>query len=211
MPSLEWNRKWGPMLAGFEPTADEPHWGDVWGDPEECPEYLEVRRRHLEPHLVPEIDILEIGAGGGRWTQYLLPCARRLVAVDLNPEAFDYLRRRFADHPRLDRLEFHRTDGFELAGVADATIDLVFTFDVFVHLEPDGIGWYLEEIERVLRPGGRAVVHYGDKRKPIAAENPGFSDMDRDKMDELLSATALKVLAHDDEVMFHSNVVVLER
>ena len=199
------------MLAEFEPSDDESHWGDRWGDPEDCPEYLEVRRRHLEPYLDPGADIVEIGAGGGRWTQYLLPSARRLIAVDLNPEAFDYLRHRFADHPHLDRMEFHRTDGFDLRSVADASIDLVFTFDVFVHLEPDGIGRYLVEIERVLRPGGRAVVHYGDKRKPIAARNPGFSDMDRDKMDALLAATGLKVLAHDDEVMFHSNVVVLQR
>ncbi len=199
------------MLAEFEPSDDESHWGDRWGDPEDCPEYLEVRRRHLEPYLDPGADIVEIGAGGGRWTQYLLPSARRLIAVDLNPEAFDYLRHRFADHPHLDRMEFHRTDGFDLRPVADGSIDLVFTFDVFVHLEPDGIGRYLVEIERVLRPGGRAVVHYGDKRKPIAARNPGFSDMDRDKMEGLLASTRLKVLAHDDEVMFHSNIVVLRR
>src|SRR5215213_8668759 len=209
MPSLEWNRKWGPMLAEFEQGPDEPHWGDRWGDPETFEPLLEVRRRFVEPYLRPGLDVLEIGSGGGRWTQYLLPAARRLVVVELNPESLDHLRRRFPAHA--DRIEFHRTSGYEMAAVPDGSIDLVFTFDVLVHVEPEGIAGYLGEIERVLRPGGRAVVHYGDKRKPIAAENPGFSDMDRERMDALLAATRLRVLEHDEEVMFHSNLVALEK
>ena len=209
MPSLDWNRKWGPMMSDWDASADEPNWGDRWGDPEQFEPLLEVRRRFVDPYLRPGLDVLEIGSGGGRWTQYLLPAARRLVIVEFNPESFDHLRRRFPAHA--DRLELYRTGGYEMDGVRDASIDLVFTFDVFVHLEPEGIGAYLGEIERVLRPGGRAVVHYGDKRKPIAAENPGFSDMDAERMTELLSRTRLRVLEHDTEVMFHSNLVALEK
>lgn len=209
MPPLEWNRKWGRMLAEFEESAQEPYWGDRWGDPETCEPYVEVHRRFVEPYLRPGLDVLEIGSGGGRWTQYLLPSARRLVVVELNPESFDHLRRRFPAY--LDRLEFQRTNGYEMSGVSGASIDLVFTFDVFVHLEPDGIGNYLAEIERVLRPGGRAIAHYGDKRKPVAAENPGFSDMDRARMESLLGTARLGVLDHDDEVMCHSNIIVLEK
>jgi len=210
MPSLEWNRKWGRMLTEFErDPGDEPYWGERWGDPETFAPLLEVRRRLLEPYLRPGQVVVEIGGGGGRWTRYLLPSAARLVVVELNPEAFEHLRRRFpAD---LERMEFHRTSGYDIAGVDDGAVDLVFTFDVFVHVEPAGIARYLAEIERVLRPGGRAIVHYADKRKPIAAENAGFSDMDRERMEALLAATGLTVLEHDDEVMFHSNVVVLER
>jgi cyclopropane fatty-acyl-phospholipid synthase-like methyltransferase len=96
-------------------------------------------------------------------------------------------------------------------GIAEASVDLVFTFDVFVHLEPEGIGAYLHEIERVLRPGGTAVVHYGDVRKDIAAHNPGFSRMTRAKMEELIAETGLRVLDHDDLIMFHSNLVALRR
>jgi SAM-dependent methyltransferase len=210
MPSLEWNRKWGPMLTEFErDPGDEPYWGHRWGDPETFAPLVEVRRRLLEPCLHPGQVVVEIGGGGGRWTKYLLRSARRLIVVELNPEAFEHLRRRFpADR---DRMEFHCTSGYEMPAVGEGEVDLVFTFDVFVHIEPDGIARYLAEIERVLRPGGRAIVHYADKRKSIAAENRGFSDMDRERMEALLARTRLRVLEHDDEVMFHSNVVVLER
>lgn len=188
MPSLDWNRKWNQMIASFVPHADEAHWGDRWGDPESFAPLLAVRREFIEAQLQPQHRVLEIGPGGGRMTQYLL-AAREVVAVDFNPAVFDYLRQRFAS--QLHKLQFYQTSGFELQGVADASIDFVFTFDVFVHLEAEGIAAYLREIARVLKPGCRAVVHYGDINKPIAADNPGFSRMTPDIMLALVAAAGL--------------------
>jgi SAM-dependent methyltransferase len=170
---------------------------------------LAVRRRFVEPYLSPGQIIVEIGSGGGRWTQYLLRQARQVIAVELNPESFDHLVRRFPEH--VDRLRFYPTSGYEMAGIPTGSIDLVFSFDVFVHVEPDGIAQYLAEIERVLRPGGRAVLHYGDVEKPIARANPGFSRMTRARMEELIARTRLSVLDHDTETVFHSNLVALAR
>lgn len=214
MPSLSWNKKWGQELAEFVPSSEEQHWGDRWGDPERDgararAAYIEVHRRYLEPYLRPALDVVEIGSGGGRWTKYLLPSARRLVVVELNPESFDYLLRRFPSYA--GRMEFYRTSGYEMTGVRDATIDLVFSFDVFVCVEPEGIAAYLDEIERVLRPGGRAVVLYADQTKPLAAEKAGYSDMDSERMDALLRATDLIVLEHDCDGMCDSNLIVVQK
>ena len=206
MPSLDWNRKWGAMISGFAPGADEEHFGDRWGHPDSFTPLLEVRRRFIEPYFAPGSTVLEIGSGGGRWTQFFQN-AGRLIVVEFNPESFDYLRRRFPDL----RFTPYQTSGYEMDGVEAESVDLVFTFDVFVHLEPAGIRAYLSEIERVLKPGGVAVVHYGDIRKEVARENPGFSRMTRSLMEELIAATRLRVLKHDEEIMFHSNLVALTR
>ena len=194
------------MISDFSPGAEEEHFGDRWGHPELFQPLLEMRRRFIVPYLVPGGTVLEIGAGGGRWTQYFR-CAGQLIIVEFNPESFDYLRRRF---PEL-RFKPYQTRGYEMAGVPNASVDLVFTFDVFVHLEPEGIQAYLIEIERVLKPGGVAVVHYGDIRKRTAAENPGFSRMTRAVMEELIAGTNLRDLDHDEETMVHSNLVALIR
>jgi SAM-dependent methyltransferase len=205
MPSLDWNRKWGSMIAGaLEP--DERHFGDRWGDPESFAPLLEARRRFIDPYFVPGGTVLEIGSGGGRWTQYFLD-AGELIVVEFNAEAFDYLRARF---PRRPFTAYH-TSGYEMHGVETASVDFLFTFDVFVHLEPSGIAEYLHEIERVLRPGGVAVVHYGDIRKDIARDNPGFARMTRAIMESLIAETALRTIDHDDTIMFHSNLVALAR
>lgn len=206
MPSLEWNRKWGRMIAEFAPGGAEREFGDRWGEPDRFAPLLGVRRRFIEPYAVPGGTVVEIGSGGGRWTQYLLD-AGHLTVVEYNPESFAYLRARF---PALAFTPY-RTSGYEMRGVASASADFVFTFDVFVHVEPDGIQAYLHEIERVLKPGAAAVVHYGDVRKPIAHENPGFSRMTRAHMDAMIAATGLRVVDHDEELMFHSNLVALRR
>jgi ubiquinone/menaquinone biosynthesis C-methylase UbiE len=206
MPSLDWNRKWGTMISEFSPAADEEHFGDRWGHPESFEPLLAMRRRFIDPYFVPGSTVLEIGAGGGRWTQYFQR-AGQLIVVEFNPESFASLRGRFPD------LHFtpYQTQGYEMSGIANASVDLVFTFDVFVHLEPEGIGAYLIEIERVLKPGGVAVVHYGEVRKEIARDNPGFSRMTRSLMEELVAAANLRELDHDEETMFHSNLVALTR
>lgn len=206
MPSLDWNRKWGAMMSDFAPGADEEYFGDRWGCTESFTPLLEVRRRFIEPYLVHGSTVLEIGSGGGRWTQYLRS-AGRLIVVEFNPESFDCLRRRFPDL----RFTPYQTSGYEMDGVETASVDMVFTFDVFVHLEKEGIKAYLLEIERVLKPGGVAVVHYGDIRKEIARDNPGFSRMTRALMEELIAATRLRALDHDEDIMFHSNLVALTR
>jgi cyclopropane fatty-acyl-phospholipid synthase-like methyltransferase len=194
------------MIKEFAPNPEEAHFGDRWGDPEMFEPLREVRARFLDPYLVPGSAVLEIGSGGGRFTQYLL-AAGELIVVDLNPESFDYLRRRFPDR----RFTTYTTSGFELQGVAGASIDFVFTFDVFVHVEPEGIQAYLFEIERVLRPSGIASIHYGDIRKEIARENPGFSRMTRSLMEELIAKTRLRIIDHDEDIMFHSNLVAVSR
>lgn len=206
MPDLDWNRKWGGMIATFSPDGGERHFGDRWGDPETFGPLLEVRQRFLDPYFSAGTTVVEIGSGGGRWTQYLARAAQ-LIVVEYNPEAFGYLRERFPDV----RLTTYQTGGAEMCGIDDGTVDFVFTFDVFVHLEPEVIGNYLQEIERVLRPGGVAVVHYGDVRKDIALHNPGFSRMTRQRMEELIAATGLRTIDHDETIMFHSNVVALAR
>lgn len=207
MPSIEWNRKWQRMIEEFEPSREEVFFGDRWGNPLSFRPLILVRQRFIEPYLKPGQTVLEIGSGGGRFTQFLLG-ADQLIVVELNPASFDFLRRRF---PRYPNFRFYRTTGYEMRGIADASADFAFSFDVFVHIEPQGILKYLKEIERVLKPGAAAVIHYGDVGKKIARDNPGFSRMTRRRMLELTAQTGLKVAEHDSSIMFHSNLAALRK
>jgi ubiquinone/menaquinone biosynthesis C-methylase UbiE len=69
------------------------------------------------------------------------------------------LRKRFADQPKLEVTLF---DGLGLTGVKDESVDAVFSYDVFIHLQHWDIYNYLCEVRRVLRPGGRAVIHHAN-------------------------------------------------
>jgi SAM-dependent methyltransferase len=100
---------------------------------------------------------LEIGPGAGRWSEALLARADRLVLVDVTDRALELCRARLdgAEH-----VTYVRTPGAELPGVEDGSVDAVWSFDAFVHIAPVDVARYLEEIARVLRPGGVAVVHH---------------------------------------------------
>ena len=69
-----------------------------------------------------------------------------------------------------------RADGrLRIAGVSDASVDAVWSFDVFVHIAPGDQAGYLGEIARVLRPGGVAAIHHADGRnRGIAPSRAGW-------------------------------------
>jgi ubiquinone/menaquinone biosynthesis C-methylase UbiE len=103
--------------------------------------------------------MLEVGAGGGRFTEVLLPKRRKLIAVDTSPTMLEILLERFAGDSRLDYL---LVDGQGLGQIADDSVDAAFSYGVFVHLQHWDIYHYLEELQRVLRPGGKALIQHSN-------------------------------------------------
>jgi len=154
--SVEWNRqKWG--------NAD--HWernGNNWSfHAEFCGQPYERWRQSvvetfIEPYLGPDIDVLEIAPGQGRWTEYIVGNSASLTLVDLNQSCIEVCRERFGSQPELT---FITNDGRSLP-VADESMDLIWSFGGFVHFDPRDVDAYLGEFRRVLRPGGRFVIHH---------------------------------------------------
>jgi SAM-dependent methyltransferase len=227
MPTAEWNQRWVRGLRRFRRADEDGHYGDHWGDPtlsglqyhwrrlrhgRETPGNLsKVVKRYLLPHVTPDSAVLEIGPGGGRWTQFLIG-AREVTLVELNAQFFPYLRKRFRRQRR--KLHFYETSGYELHGIEDDSVDFVFSFGTFVHIEREGIDEYLGEIARVLRSGGTTTIQYADRTKPFIQTVPdfgGFSDMNAPRMEGLIAGHGLEVVEHDRTLLDHSNIVVLRK
>jgi SAM-dependent methyltransferase len=103
--------------------------------------------------------VLEIGPGGGRWSEALRARAARLILVDVSERPLQLCRERFGEDA-----QYVLSSGRDLPGVADRAVDAVWSFDVFVHVAPADQAAYLREIARVLAPGGVAVIHHADGR-----------------------------------------------
>lgn len=125
--------------------------------PEDVVPYLD--EKVFSPFLGTCETILEIGPGGGRFTDILLPKCKRLIAVDTSAAMLEMLRERFAGD---DRVEYQLGDGRGLTGVADRSVDAAFSYGVFVHLQHWDIFNYLLELERVLVPGGKALIQHSN-------------------------------------------------
>jgi ubiquinone/menaquinone biosynthesis C-methylase UbiE len=141
--------------------------GDVWSRPSRIGMDVE-RPQDVVPYLDREVftpflgtpgTIVEIGPGAGRFTEVLLPKCQKLIAVDTSPTMIELLKERFADE---SKIEYHLSKGKGLPEIPDASVDAAFSYGVFVHLQHWDIFNYLQELNRVLKPGGKALIQHSN-------------------------------------------------
>lgn len=98
---------------------------------------------------------LEIGCGLGRLTEFFARDFGSITGVDISEEMIRGAKERLA---HLKNVTLFATDGLTLP-VADASIDLVFSYIVFQHM-PDAatVEQNLKEVCRVLKHGGIAKI-----------------------------------------------------
>jgi len=133
---------------------------------------IEAAKDRLEPyvHGFAEYarwrnrDVLEVGCGLGTETVRFARAGARVTAVDLTATAVELTARRLAD----EGLEgtVRQADAEELP-FADASFDLVYSWGV-LHHTPDTAA-AINEVARVLRPGGEALVMLYNRRSIFAA------------------------------------------
>ena len=98
---------------------------------------------------------LDLGCGTGNVTRHLLELGASVLAADVSPEFLAAITRTFGDTGRVETLQLN---GRDLAGLADASIDVVCAYSVLHHI-PDYLG-AIDEIARVLAPGGVAYLDH---------------------------------------------------
>jgi hypothetical protein len=177
-------------------------YGLHWGDPDTLEPLKFIRDRYVLPYVRPDRRALEIGPGGGRWTRYLLGF-EKLTVVDYHAQLLDELRRGFtAKH-----MVFVKNNGSDFPGVEEGSIDYLFSFGTFVHLDVDLIHAYLANMRPLLKPGSNVVLQYSDQTKVMAQLNAGFSHNTPERMREMVTRAGYAILEEDLTTLWHSSVV----
>lgn len=98
--------------------------------------------------------VLDFGCGWGRIARFFLKdvAAHHLWGVDVNPDAIEICRR----NDRWSRFGVVSATG--PTAFADGMFDFVYSFSVFSHFSEDMHGRWLEELGRILRPGGLLIA-----------------------------------------------------
>ncbi|MCU0864566.1 MAG: class I SAM-dependent methyltransferase [Planctomycetes bacterium] len=162
MPSIETNRDNWNDPANWLRHGEE--WSDAWGGTASM--WFGSLLPRIAPFL-PTGHLLEIACGHGRVTDHLLRHCERYTGVDLAPNCIAICTQRFAAEPKA---RFLGTDGRSLAGIADRSIDFVFSWDSLVHAEQDAMVGYMSELLRVLRPGGNAWLHHSNMAAHVSGD-----------------------------------------
>lgn len=142
----------------------------------------------LNSFLRVDSSILEIGCGNGRWSEDLLEKANQLILIDIVPYCIEQCKIKFKDY---DFVECHVTNGKDLSFLEDTTIDFVFSIDVFIQVNSIDTLNYMEEIARVLKPGGKGLIHHSKKGQTMSGWR---SDMTQEKMRSMCELNKLLVL-----------------
>lgn len=103
----------------------------------------------LYPFVNSTVRVLEIGSGGGVFTQRIWPKAGSLTCIDVIPRPDHFMLS--VNYIELDNQDYNCTS------VPDNSIDFTFCYNVFCHLSNDAITEYLKSVHRVLRLGGDFV------------------------------------------------------
>ena len=99
-----------------------------------------------------EDTVLEIGCGVGRVGRVLSPFVKEWIGCDVSANMLRLAGRRLLGLPNVRLVEI---SGYDLQPVPDASVDVVYTTVVFMHLEEWDRYNYVLEAKRVLKPGGR--------------------------------------------------------
>ena len=141
--------------------------------------------------------ILDIGCGHGFLaiaSEPLLHAGGTYTGIDVNKDAIEYCQRVFKHnnyqflHLNLHNAMYsdHQPDVQVSWAVQDGVVDLVTALSVWTHLLEKDALYYFKEIDRVLKPGGKAIITFflldeyyektlsaNDKENPYNATKPG--------------------------------------
>lgn len=104
----------------------------------------------------PSGSILDLACGTGLWTEYLIPYATKLLAVDVSPEVIEIHRRKHND----TRIEYMEADLFSWQPTEQ--FDFIFFGFWLSHVPRDHLDNFWEMVEGALTPNGR--VFFVDSR-----------------------------------------------
>jgi SAM-dependent methyltransferase len=134
------------------------------------------------------LDVLEVGAGVGRWASSFDLTKTRFVGIDVSEDLVRVARTNFPEG-RFDLLGSDLLFPYE-----DESFDLIFSVTVMHHNPPPAKRTLLSEMWRVARPGGRLLFleNFVFTRQ---AEKPAIYPMSVTEFEDLiLDATAGRVV-----------------
>lgn len=118
-------------------------------------QFIDYQERRVLDRLIPVTDQslrLEIACGTGRLTNYATH------ALDASTEMMGLAQKRHSE------VEFKHASATD-TGYADDTFDVVYAFHLMMHLDEATIQQIIDEVYRILKPGGRFIFDIPSKKR----------------------------------------------
>jgi ubiquinone/menaquinone biosynthesis C-methylase UbiE len=118
-----------------------------------------LARYRFAAQFVAGKEVADIACGTGYGSLILARAGAKSVhGMDLSPEAVEYCN----EQKGAPNVSFTTANAQDLLGIPDSTFDVVVSFETIEHLP--SMEAYLDEMSRILRPGGSFLVSTPDRR-----------------------------------------------
>jgi SAM-dependent methyltransferase len=99
--------------------------------------------------------VLELGCGVGRIGRELAPHCQHWTGVDISENMIAHAGQRLADRTNAS---FHQLTRTSLDMLEDNSFDKAYSIAVFCHMDKEDLFLYMQELNRVIKPGGMIFV-----------------------------------------------------
>jgi len=106
--------------------------------------------------------VLELGCGVGRIGRELAPKCRHWTGVDISENMIMHARDRLT---KCDNVSFHQRNSLDM--LEDNSIDKAYSIAVFCHMDKEDLYLYMQELNRIVRPGGTIFVETWNLSHPV--------------------------------------------
>ncbi|MBW4574225.1 MAG: class I SAM-dependent methyltransferase [Aphanothece sp. CMT-3BRIN-NPC111] len=162
--------------------------GDEWGRVEDVNKIVE---EYITPFITQDSVVAEVGVGGGRLAVKAVEKVRELYCFDISEEMLKKARESLDNYSQV-KLILMKKPQFEEEFYGK--FDFVYSFDVFVHFDLISIWHSLNEIYKILRCNGRALIHTTNITIPIGGKRFEVQKNDGERLYFQTSPEAIKSL-----------------
>lgn len=122
---------------------------------------------------IQDKDVLDIGCGVGNYHRLLRPHISKLSGIDVSAECVARARE------RNEGVVYKVYDGERLP-YPDGSFDIAYTICVLHHVPPANWARFVEEMHRVIRPGGLALIFEHNPLNPLTMRAVNNCPFDED-------------------------------
>lgn len=151
----KWDKHFREWIDQARSAGKDPN--DL-GDEAWANDYLDhALPRFYLPYVHKDGVIMELGPGSGRVTRHLIGRCKRLELVDNSDFVIEWIQGYLKG-----KCDFrtHLAKVPHVPEVENASVDFILAHGVVEHLDFDETAFFLDEFNRVLRPGGHVSFNY---------------------------------------------------